>query len=216
MMERAMNVTAARTRTLRIWANLRSDERGLTLTELMVAVFLMTVVSVIFTTVLASAFQATKDVQGTALSNDEVRLVMQSLDRELRAAERICEPIAGNTSNRLEFRTRAYVAAAPTAGYRDVIYELRDDGTGSNTLLQKSTDDGVTWRTVIDGVENEGLGVPMFENQGDDVSALPSQGKVVTVTAWVDSNPNDRVQAQLATTEISGRNIWSPNNAGCS
>ena len=211
-----MPTSPAPNRMFRLMDRIRKDDRGLTLTELMVAVFLMTVVSVIFTTVLASAFQATKDVQGTALSNDEVRLVIQSLDRELRAAERICEPTAGNSSNRLEFRTRAYIASAPTSGYRDIIYELRDDGTGANTLLQKSTDDGTTWRTVIGGVENEDLGVAMFENQGNDASALPSQGKVITVTAWVDSNPNDRVNAQLATTEISGRNIWSPNNAGCS
>ncbi len=197
-----------------VWQRLHEDD-GLTLAEMMVAVFLLTVVSVIFTSVLVSTFQATRDVQGVAMSNDGVRLVLQTLDREMRAAERICEPAAGSSSNRLEFRTRAYTSGAPATGYRDLIYELRPDASGELTLLQKSTDDGVTWRTVVENVENVDVGEAIFENQGDGATALPSQGKVVTVRVWVDSNPNDRVDAQLASSEISGRNIWSPNNSGC-
>ena len=199
----------------RLLDRLVGDERGLTLTELMVSVFLLTVVSIIFTTVLAGSFAATKDVQGAARSNDDIRLVIQSIDRELRAAERICEPVAGNASNRLEFRTRAYVDPPPVAGYRDIIYELRADATGALTVLSKSTDDGATWRTIIENVENVVQNEFLFENQGSAASALPSQGKVITVRVWIDADPNDRIAAQLASTEISGRNIWSPNNTGC-
>jgi hypothetical protein len=191
------------------------DERGVSLTELMVAVFMLTVVSVIFTTVLVSSMQATRDLQGAALSNDNVRLVLQTLDRELRGAERICEPSAGVAANRLEFRTRAFAGTAPAAGYRDVIYELRDDGTGALTVLQRSADGGATWRTVVENVRNVEMGDDIFANQGDETTALPSQGKVVTVRIWVDADPADRIAAELATTEISGRNIWTPNNTGC-
>lgn len=194
---------------------IRDDERGLTLTELMVSVMLLTIVSVILTSTLVSTTLATRDVQNAAVSNDNVRLVIQTLDREVRSAERICLPTPGTSGNTLSFRTRAWVATPPPLGYRDIIYQLNPDAGGDLTVLQKSEDNGVTWRTVIENVENVSIGEDLFENQGDVTTALPSQGKVITVRAWVDANLNDRVGAELATTEISGRNIWTPTAQGC-
>ena len=194
---------------------LLSDDHGITLTELMVAVMLMTVVSVIFTSVLASSTMATRDLQGAVTSNDTVRLVLQTLDAELRSAERVCTPAPGDSGNTLEFRTRSYVKNPPASGYRDIIYQLNADDDDDLTVLEKSEDGGTTWRTVVDHVENDALAVDLFENQGDAATALPSQGKVITIHVWSDANPNDRVSAELATTEISGRNIWTPNAAGC-
>ncbi len=209
-----------------------TDDRGLSLAELMVAVMLMTIVAAIFLSLLRTTMFATRDLEGTARSNDNVRLVLQQLDRDFRSAERVCEPLPGTVSNRLEFRTRAYTATTSAVGYQDLIYELRDvDGDGEATDLQRSVDGGATWSTVIGGVRNttfvdddyntaEGrplgtAGVPVFTNQGGVASALPSQGKVITVRVWVDVNPNDRIESRLGTTEISGRNIWTPNSADC-
>ena len=68
------------------------------------------------------------------------------------------------------------------------------------------------------------LGVPQFlyENQGRNELdatgtpvASPSYGKVVAVRVWVDSNLNDRISPQLETTEVAGRNVWTPNAANC-
>ena len=194
---------------------LLSEDKGLTLTELMVSVMLLTVVSVIFTSALTSSAMATRDLQGAVSSNDIVRLALASLDRELRSAERVCTPEPGASGDTLEFRTRSYVKEPPPSGYRDITYQLNADGGGNLTVLQRSEDGGATWQTVVENVENVALGVAMFENQGDAATALPSQGKVITINVWSDANPRDRIGAELATTEISGRNIWTPNASGC-
>jgi type II secretory pathway pseudopilin PulG len=204
----------------------------MSLAELMVAMMLMTIVAAVFLSLLRTTMFATRDLEGTARSNDDVRLALQQMDRDFRSAERVCEPLPGANSNQLEFRTRAYTATTSAVGYQDLIYDLRDvDGDGAATDLQRSADGGTTWRTIIGGVQNETFvddvyntemgralgtaGVPIFTNQGGVASALPSQGKVITVRIWVDQDLNDRIDARLGSTEISGRNIWTPNSANC-
>ncbi len=211
---------------------LNREDGGLSLAEMMVAMMLMSIVAAVFLGLLRTTMFATRDLEGTARSNDGARLAIQQLDRDFRSAERICEPLPGTTSDRLEFRTRAYTATTTAVGYHDLIYELRDpDGDGNSTDLQRSADGGTSWSTVISGVRNETFvdddynlaegrslgtpGVPIFTSQGGVASALPSQGKVITVRLWVDINPNDRIAPRLGTTEISGRNIWTPNSANC-
>lgn len=195
-------------------ARLRDDD-GLTLTEVMISVLLLTIVGIVFTSVMASSLQATEDLAGAARSNDEMRLVVQTIDRELRGAERICEPKPGNDGDVLEFRTRAFAGTPPPSGYRDVSYRLSPDAGGNLTILEKSIDGGATWRTIVEHVQNDDLGVSLFTNQGNAATALPSQGKVITVEVWIDEDLNDNIGARVTTTEIAGRNIWTPNSAGC-
>lgn len=211
---------------------LHDSDHGLSLAELMVSMMLMAIVAAVFLSLLQTTMFATRDLEGTARSNDGVRLALQQLDRDFRSAERVCNPLPGFDSNRLEFRTRAYTATTNASGFVDLIYELRDiDGDGQATDLQRSIDGGITWRTIIGGVQNETFvdddyntkagrplgtaGVPVFTNQGGVASALPSQGKVITVRIWVDQETDDRINARLGTTEVSGRNIWTPNSANC-
>lgn len=206
---------------------LRNDERGLTLSELMVAIFLLTIVSIVFSSVLASSLNATRDIENAARSNDDIRLVLQQIDKELRGAETICEPAPGDTSNTLSFITRSNPVPPETT--RHVIYRLVDvDGDGVSTDLQRSGDGGLTFVTVNDTVANEAmaleLGAPqlLFENQGRNEinntglpAASPSYGKVVRIALWVDRSPMDRISPRLESTEVAGRNIWTPNAANC-
>lgn len=192
-------------------------DAGFTLVEVMIAMFLMAIVSVVFTAVVSVSFDASRDFTGAARSNDDVRLVLQQIDREFRSAERICEPTPGTASDQLDFYTRAFSGTTvDPSGVQHIIYRLDDlDGDGVATDLDRSNDGGATWRTVIGNVVNVDKGVTMFATQGDTASAAPSEGKVLTVTIWVDADPNDRISPRLATTEISGRNIWTPNAPGC-
>ncbi len=211
-----------------------SRDDGLSLVELLISIFLIMIVSVVFYGTLSGTLTATRDFEGVARSNDSVRLVLQQIDREFRSAEQICEPLPGLQSDRLEFKTRSFTATTTASGIDEIVYELRDgDGDGLVDEFQRSGDGGVTWRTVIDGVVNATYvdddynasftpprpagtpGVFMFETQGNTIDAAPSEGKVVTVRIWVDDNPADRIDPRLATTEISGRNIWTPNAPGC-
>ncbi len=206
---------------------LKTDERGLTLSELMVAIFLLTIVSIVFANVLSSSLRATRDIENSARTNDDIRLILERVDKELRGAETICIPAPGDASNTLSFITRSN--PIPPADTRHVIYQLVDvDGDGESTDLQRSGDGGLTFVTVNETVVNEivavDLGTPqfLFENQGRNEinntglpSASPSYGKVVRISVWIDRSPLDRISPRLESTEVAGRNIWTPNAANC-
>ncbi len=110
------------------------------------------------------------------------------------------------------------------------MYELHDlDGDAVFTDFMRSSDGGATFvRAAQDLVNNQmavELGTPqfLFKNQGrNELSATgvevasPSYGKVISLTVWVDRNPNDQISPKLETTEVAGRNVWTPNAAQCS
>ncbi len=210
-----------------IFDRLRTDERGLTLSELMVAIFLLTIVSIVFSNVLSSSLRATRDIESSARTNDDIRLILERVDKELRGAETICSPAPGDAGNTLSFITRNN--PIPPADTRHIIYRLTDvDGDGASTDLQRSGDGGVTYVTINATVANEAvaidLGTPqfLFENQGRNEinntglpAASPSYGKVVRVSVWIDRSPLDRISPRLESTEVAGRNIWTPNAANC-
>jgi prepilin-type N-terminal cleavage/methylation domain-containing protein len=203
----------------RLIRRLRYDD-GVTLTELMVVLMLMGIVSVIFSTAIVSALRSTRNVEGVARSNDDVRLAIATLDRELRSASQICTPGPAAAGDILTFETRL------ATGTETITYRIDDpDADGVGTLV-KSDDNGD--RVVVEGVVNgfvaaeTGVPEPMFTNQGiteavgpsTTVTGSPSFGKVISLRVWVDSNPRDDISPKLETTELSGRNVWTPN-AGC-
>jgi prepilin-type N-terminal cleavage/methylation domain-containing protein len=203
----------------RLVQRLRHDD-GVTLTELMVVLMLMGIVSVIFSTAVVSALRSTRNVEGVARSNDDVRLAIATLDRELRSASQICTPGPAAAGDVLTFETRV------ATGTETITYRIDDpDADGVGTLV-KSDDNGD--RVVVEGVVNgfvaaeTGVPEPMFTNQGiteavgpsTTVTGSPSFGKVISLRVWVDSNPRDDISPKLETTELSGRNVWTPN-AGC-
>lgn len=205
----------------RIIHRLRADDRGVTLTELLVTVFLLGIVSVIFSAAIVSSLQATRNAEGAASSNDDVRIAIATMDRELRSASQICSPGPAEAGNSLTFETRT------ATGTETVAYRIDDpDGDGLGSLL-RSVDGGaerVVVPTVVNGfvAARDGTEEWMFTNQGvseettgGTVVGSPSFGKVVSLRIWIDSNPRDDVSPKLETTEISGRNVWTPN-AGCS
>ena len=199
-------------------ARLRTDD-GVTLPELMVTIFLLAVVGTIFSAVIGSALNGTRNMEGAARSNDDVRLAIATMDRELRAASQLCVPAQGAAGNELVFETRA--SAGPT---QRVTYRLgAADALGQAPLLRSV--DGGPERVVVGTVVNtfvearDGSAEPLFTNQGVDLSAgpvgSPAFGRVVSIRVWVDTNPRDAISPRVESTEITGRNVWNPN-AGCS
>ncbi len=199
---------------------MRSDD-GITLVELLVTVFLLSIISVIVGNVMASSLRATRNLDGAASSNDEVRLVIQQLERDFRSAEQVCEPTGGATGDVLAIRVQT------GSGIETIEYVLDydkdgdgvDDGDGTAFLMRSV--DGGTPRVIVENVVNSfvaddvGAPQPLFTSQssGDEPGA-PSFGKVVSFRVWIDTNPRDDISPKLETTELAGRNIWNPN-AGC-
>jgi len=205
----------------RLIARARSEE-GVTLTELMVVLMLMGIVSVIFSTAIVSALRSTRNAEGVARSNDDVRLVIATLDRELRSASQICTPGPALAGDTLTFETRT------ASGTETVTYRVDDPDTDGVGTLVKSIDGGderIVVHNVVNGwvATTNGTPEPMFTNQGiteaigpsTTVTGSPSFGKVISLRVWVDANPRDDISPKLETTELSGRNVWTPN-AGCS
>jgi hypothetical protein len=197
---------------------LHSDDTGLTLVEVLVTTFLLSIISVVFSGVMSSTMNATINIDGAARSNDDVRIAISQLDRDIRSAEQVCEPVDGNSSDRLEIHMQT------ASGVQEIVYEYNldkdDDGIADADLVAEliRTVDGAAERIVIDSVINpwvstQGPVQPMFISQaaGDEPGA-PSFGKVIAVNLWVDANPRDDISPKLETTEISGRNIWNPNS----
>jgi type II secretory pathway pseudopilin PulG len=182
------------------------NEKGMSVVELLIAMSMMLIAAVIFGTALSTSFTVTKDFQGSATSNDNARLALKQISRELRSADVIYEPLPCNSSNTLDFDTRAYAGTEVTQQH--IVYTLVDGE------LRRSDDGGSTWRIVIPDVVNEST-EQLFETQGSTAGdGTPSEGKVVTISIWTDADPTDRINRRLAETEVSGRNIWTPNTGG--
>jgi prepilin-type N-terminal cleavage/methylation domain-containing protein len=197
----------------------RSD-RGVTLPELMVTIAILSIVGVVFTSVLVSSMEATRNVEGAARTNDDLRLVLATMDREIKSASQVCFPSVGYSSNALIFETRLGTGAT-----KKIAYYLLDPDADGIAELHKSVDGED--RIVVDDVVNGWVGVKegtdelLFTNQGIEefggttIPGSPAQGRVVGVRLWIDFNPRDDISPKLETVELNGRNIWNPN-AGCS
>ncbi len=197
---------------------LRSDA-GVTLPELMVTIAILSIVGIVFTSVMVSSLNATRNVEGAARTNDDLRLVLATMDREIKSASQICHPSTAYSSNQLIFETRVGSGAT-----QRISYSLSDpDGDGVADLVKSV--DGDTRIVVTDVVNQwvsaqEGIDDLLFTNQGIEeyggttIPGSPAQGRVVSIRLWVDYNPRDDISPKLETVEFNGRNIWNPN-AGC-
>ncbi|MGI9609103.1 MAG: type IV pilus modification PilV family protein [Acidimicrobiia bacterium] len=195
------------------------DDRGITLAELMVTVLIVSMVGVGVSTVMVSSLEMTRNIEGAARSNDDVRLVLATMDREIKSASQVCHPEPAFSSNQIVFETKAGTGATQKISY----YLSDPDADGIGDLIR--WEDGQT-RVVVDDVLNgfvsvrDGTDELIFTHQGVEevggttIPGSPAQGRVVYVRIWIDANPRDDISPKLETVELNGRNIWNPN-AGC-
>ncbi len=97
---------------------LHQDDRGLTLVELMITTLLLTIVSIVFSGILSSTMNATANLDGAARSNDDVRIALFQIDKDVRSAEQICEPVNGDGSDTLTIKIKTF------AGVETITYTV--------------------------------------------------------------------------------------------
>jgi prepilin-type N-terminal cleavage/methylation domain-containing protein len=188
---------------------LRRDERGMTLVELVVAMSMMSVVLLIFTSVLASVQRTVVVNQRYSEANDEARLALQQLDRELRSGNVITDPsdsITGFTDAPANQRLLIYTQAnMPTRGQAEC--ELWKITTSNDLQVRRwvpgSSTWATDWRTVATDVVNRITGVSAFTMNTDPLKGERTVDVRLQVNPDVSNNPDRTIEIRAS---LTGRN----------
>ena len=184
-----------------------SDERGLTLVELVVAMGILSIVLLVMTTTLTSIQRAVveEDVRGRL--NDQARLALQSIDRLVRSGNILYDPVDESGNDPFDaaatgYLFRIYTQAQQTEDEdpRCAIWLVDDE----QQLLYRTwpvldPDAASDWVIVAEGIVNRDLGEPAF--------TLDSTGRTIAVDFHVNPDLADRPQAtQVVRASLTGRN----------
>lgn len=171
-------------------------ERGLTLVELIVGSGLTSLVVLVAGGLIVASQGSVADQIDRSRSNDEVRLAVEQMDREVRSGNLLYEPSA------TQVRIYTQSNAPSQGGSRCVQWKIE-----SRELLRRewpptfgSTPDPDTvsdWRVVAESVVNEDLGVDAF-------SLLNS--RTLEVTILVNEDLGDENATVRVETALTGRN----------
>ncbi len=192
----------------RVLQRLWREEGGITLTELMITVTLLTLVTGAFLTFLESTNRAVIVEQERSLANDEARLAVQQLDREVRSANYIYDP-DDEAQPYKGYSLRVYTQAnAPTRtpGFQCVQWRIQD-----GDLLRRSWPTGQpgsasSWRLVAGHIVNVDLGQKAFSMDTDPDKG----GRTVRVRLLIDVDLADTVSRPVRLeTSLTGRNVPS-------
>jgi type II secretory pathway pseudopilin PulG len=186
---------------------------GMTLAEVMVTMSLMMIVILTFTTVLASIQRAVSHTDSRAINNDQARLAMIELDREIRSGNVLYDPASDpNAGFAAGFVLRIYTQSnanirTPAPGYVCRLWQVTTSGElQSRYWPPLRPEDATAWITVASGIVNRQVSptIPAF-SRSDPASA--TGGRIVNVTLLVNNRyatrPNETVRIQSA---ITGRN----------
>jgi type II secretory pathway pseudopilin PulG len=168
---------------------LRTNEDGLTLSELLVAMMVLSLALGVFFTTLASVQKSVAETDIRTRSNTQARLALQTLDHEVRSGNVLYDPA---TSSDPHFRFKIYTQAnastrQPSPGYTCRLWRINDD----NELQTRwwpplLPGDATDWRTVATGIVNKAVSVPVnaFELDPD-----PNKGgRTVNVVLLVNED----------------------------
>jgi len=195
------------------------DERGFTLVELAIASSLMMTVLAVFASSLISVQRAAIGQDRRSQNNDQARLAVEALDREIRSANYIYDP--ANTSYGAPgvpagFALRIYTQTnaptrSPAPGYLCVLWQITSDNklqTRNWPPLQPSL--ATAWRTIATGIVNRdpSINVTAFSmdtdaSKGWDGTTGRAVNMVIMANDYLSSLPNATVRIELA---VTGRN----------
>jgi type II secretory pathway component PulJ len=184
---------------------------GITLAELLVSMSILTIVMTVFLSTLASMQRATVDQQVRSDLNDQARLALMSIDRQVRSGNLLYDPdleddplgrmSGGSPATGYLFRVYTQARVGGSSESRCVLW-LVDDQRRLLTRYWNQDEDADTatgWRVAAEGVVN-------FD---EDVSPflLDTEGRTVAVTLAVNPDVENRPAAtQWFEVSLTGRN----------
>jgi prepilin-type N-terminal cleavage/methylation domain-containing protein len=168
--------------TMTVLATLRSDQRGLTLTEVLVAMMVLSLTAGVFLSTLASVQKSVAETDIRTRTNTQARLALQTLDREVRSGNILYDP---ESSSDPYFRFKVYTQAnAPTRqpypGYTCRLWRITSAGELQTKWWPPTQpEDASNWRTVATGIVNKSV---------DDPTDTTCEGS--TCAFRLDEDPN--------------------------
>jgi type II secretory pathway pseudopilin PulG len=179
----------------------------MTLVELLVAMAIMSIVMLVFTSTLTSVQRTVVEEDVRSRLNDQARLALQSIDRLVRSGNILYDPVdeSGNdpydgSATGYMFRIYTQAEQSPTQPARCALWLLNDE----RELLYRTwpiqePENATDWQVVADSVVNRDLDEPAFE--------LDSSGRTIAVRFFVNPDLEDRPQAtQVFVASLTGRN----------
>ena len=185
-------------------------EDGITLVELLVAMSIMSIVMVMFSTVLVSMQRTVVNTDRLSRANDQARLAIEQLDKELRSGNVISDPAAAISG---------YTGGAP-ANQRLLIYTqanatIRGGSvcelwqiTTTNQLQARTwlpgSDSWLTsWRTVAEYIVNRSTSTNAFELTGDALKGNRTLNIHLMVNPDYTNAPTSTIELEAS---LTGRN----------
>lgn len=193
-------------------ARLRStDERGITLVELVVAMGILSTVMLVFTTTLGSIQRAVVEEDVRSRLNDEARLALQSLDRQVRSGNLLYDPATetveigpidpfGVSADGQLFRVYTQVQFGNEESSRCAMWFVDDQQRLLYRYWAPGLEGNATdWQVVATGVVNRDEGSPMF--------SLDASGRTLAVELLVNPDLEHQPEAtQRFEVALTGRN----------
>jgi prepilin-type N-terminal cleavage/methylation domain-containing protein len=140
-----------------------SPDAGFTLVELLVAMAILSIVLLVFTTTFSSIQRAVSDQQVRSVNNDNVRLALENLDRLVRSGNVLIDPAVTDTDCKASGSSHqcllAYTQANGTTAEPARCIQWRVEGTTLQTRYwlpapASKAATVTTWRDVADGILN--------------------------------------------------------------
>ena len=187
-----------------------ADDRGMTLVELVVSMMVLGVAMLIFSTTLMTIQTGVVKQDHLARSNDQARLALEQLDREMRSGNVLYDPASEGTTTTASssdnyYYVRIYTQTnADTRGYSCVQWRINSSQKLQTRWWPPEDPDGVTeWRTVAEGIVNRTFSVPAFQLDADPLKG----NRVLNVTLRVSTDPDATpVKAFELQASFTGRN----------
>jgi prepilin-type N-terminal cleavage/methylation domain-containing protein len=199
------------------------SQDGFTLVEMLVAMAIMSIVLAVFGTVFASVQNTAMKEDALGQSNDQIRLAIYEIDREMRSGNVIYDPSLENAASSVpghiasctgclpNYSMRIYTqtnantrTGGDAAGFECVMWQV----DASQELLVRSwppeqPEDASAWRVVATGIVNRVNNQPAFSLDPDPLKG----GRTLNVTLQSNNDithfPKNTVTEQDAFT---GRN----------
>lgn len=191
---------------------LRGDDRGVTLVELIVSMMVLGVAMVIFSTTLMTVQTGVVKQDLLSQTNDQARLALEQIDREMRSGNVLYDPSSEGTSTPGSggasdnyYMVRIYTQTnADDRGYSCVQWRISSDRELQTRWWPPENPAAVSdWRTVAEGVVNRAFGVNAFQLDSDPLKG----SRVLRVTLRVSADPDaSPLQATEIQASFTGRN----------